>query len=56
MRKTLMTFVREHRRTIDAAIRRAAPDARYYDDTERRRWLLLDDGLCRLARAEGVQI
>jgi len=51
-----MAFVREHRRTIDQAIRRALPDARYYDDTERRRWCLLDDGLCRLARAEGVQI
>ena len=56
MRKTLMAFVREHRSVIDAAIRRATPDACYFGDTERRRWCLLDDGLCRLARAEGVQI
>jgi len=51
-----MCFVREHRRELDAAIRRADPDARYFDDTDRRARVLVDAGLRQRARAEGVQV
>lgn len=56
MRKTLMAFVREHRAELDAAIRRVVPNARYFNDGERRTWILNDEGLYQWARSEGVQI
>jgi hypothetical protein len=56
MRKTLMLFVRENRVALDAEIRRADSDARFFGDVDRRRVVLTDGAWHTRARREGVQI
>jgi trehalose-6-phosphate synthase len=57
-RKSIRTFIKEHREELDAAIARALkmdknPRA---NDEERRLWVLNDEGLYNWARSEGVEI
>lgn len=56
-RKSIRSFIREHREELDAAIRRALkrPDFRLNDE-ERRMWILNDEGLYNWARSEGVNV
>lgn len=54
-RKTVRAFIAEHRKEIDAAIKRVVPNARLNDE-ERRKWILNDEGLYLWARSEGVRI
>jgi len=53
--KSLTNWIKENRRQIDEAIRRAVPNARI-DDAERRLWILNDEGLYRWAKSERVNI
>lgn len=53
---SLARFIRENRDAIDAAIRRAVPNASRFDDDERRLWILNDAGLYEWARSEGVDV
>ena len=52
--KSLIQFIRDNRKEIDAAIRRVC-DCRL-NDRERRLWVLNDEGLYLWARSEGVRI
>lgn len=54
-RKSVAAFIAEHRAEIDAVILRRVPNARL-TDSERRLWILNDEGLYQWARAEGVKI
>ena len=54
-RKSLTTWIKENRQELDECIKRACPGARK-NDTERRLWVLNDEGLYRWARSEGVNI
>lgn len=54
-RKSLKKFIEENRAELDAAIRRACSNCRL-NDTERRMWILNEEGLYRWARSEGVKI
>lgn len=58
MRKTksLHDFLKENRKEIDEAIRRVSPNNHYFNDEERRQWVLNDPGLYSWARSEGVNI
>lgn len=52
---TLMTFIRQNKAEIDAAIRQACPNAKL-NNHEREMWILNDESLYRWARSEGVKI
>lgn len=52
---TMRDFIKENREEIDAGIRRVAPNAAL-NDSERRNWILNDEGLYRWARRSGVRI
>ena len=52
---TLKAFIREHRAELDAAIRRVCSNCAL-NDSERRLWILNDEGLYNWARSEGVHI
>lgn len=52
---TLRQFLKENRDEIDSAIKRVVPNVRL-NDSERRLWVLNDEGLYRWARREGVRI
>lgn len=58
MRKTLASFIAEHRVELDACIARALNMERNprANDAERRLWILNDEGLYQWARSEGVRI
>jgi hypothetical protein len=58
MRKTLKQFIQEHRSELDTCIARALKqDANPLpNDSERRLWILNDEGLYNWARSEGVRI
>ena len=53
---SLTQFIREHRDEIDECIKRVAPNATYFNDEERRLWVLNDEGLYNWARSEGVKV
>ncbi len=53
--KSLRQFIKENKEELDAAIRRVCDNCRL-SDTERRLWVLNDEGLYRWARSEGVNI
>lgn len=53
---TLTNFIKEHREEIDDWIRDSVPNAQYFNDKERRLWILNDEGLYRWAQSEGVNI
>lgn len=55
-RPTLRGFIRENRAELDAAIRRACPNASAFNDDERRLWILNDEGLYLWAKGEGVNV
>lgn len=55
MRKSLTNWIRDNRATIDEAIKRVCPNCRL-NDSERRMWILNDEGLYRWARSEGVRV
>jgi hypothetical protein len=52
---TLKEFIKENKDEIDAAIQMASPGTRL-SDSERRLWILNDEGLYRWAKIEGVKI
>ena len=52
---TLKQFLKDNREEIDSAIKRVVPNVRL-NDSERRLWVLNDEGLYRWARREGVRI
>ena len=54
-RLTLAEFIRQNREELDRAIHRVVPGLRL-NDSERRLWILNDEGLYRWARSEGVRI
>lgn len=69
MKKSIWTFIREHREELDAAINQAIyrydgkggkgkipTPAPRYNDEERRSWILNDESLYNWARSEGVRI
>lgn len=53
--KSLRQFIKENKEELDAAIRRVCDNCRL-NDTERRLWILNDEGLYRWARSEGINI
>ena len=55
-RKSLTEFIRANRAGIDEAIRRVCPNCNLFNDSERRAWVLNDEGLYLWARGEGVRI
>ena len=50
MRKSLTQFIRENRTEIDKLT-----GSHYKNDSERRLWILNDEGLYRWAKSEGVR-
>jgi hypothetical protein len=69
MRKSLANFIRENRAELDAAIlgalyrydgkggRGTIPaNHKTFNDSERRQWILNDEGLYNWARSEGVRL
>jgi hypothetical protein len=55
-RISLTEFIKQHRKEIDEAIKRAVPNNQYFNDEERRQWVLNDPGLYGWARSSGVNI
>ena len=55
-KKSIRQFIRENRKEIDEAIRRACPNCQRFNDEERRLWVLNDEGLYLWARSEGVNV
>jgi len=55
-KNNLTNFIKENRNLIDAYVRRRVPNARYFNDAERRLWVLNDEQLYKWARAEGVRL
>jgi hypothetical protein len=53
---TLSIFIKENREEIDNCIRIANPNQYYWNDEERRLWILNDENLYNWARLEGVNI
>ncbi len=52
---TIKDFIREHRQELDECIQRTAPGSPK-SDSERRLWILNDEGLYNWARSEGVRV
>lgn len=54
---TLDNFIKEHREEIDNGVKRYLnrPEMRL-NDSDRRQWVLNDEGLYQWARSEGVRI
>ena len=52
---SIQEFIRQNRTELDEAILRAVPNVRL-SDSERRLWILNDEGLYQWARSEGVKI
>ena len=53
---TLRQFIKDNREEIDSYIKSVVPNARYFNDEERRQWIYNDERLYRWARSSGVQI
>lgn len=51
---SLTQFIKENRTEIDEAIKRVVPNVRL-NDSERRNWILNDEGLYNWARRSGVK-
>ena len=54
-KESLTQWIKENRPEIDRCIRAVVPDCRI-NDSERRMWVLNDEGLYRWARSERVNI
>ena len=52
---TLKQFIKDNKVEIDKAIKTVVPDVRL-SDSERRLWILNDEGLYMWARSSGVRI
>ena len=52
---TLNQFIKENREELDECIQKACPGAPR-SDSERRLWILNDEGLYNWARSEGVKV
>jgi hypothetical protein len=48
-------FIKEHREALDAAIKSVCPNCAL-NDSERREWIVNDEGLYSWAQSEGVRI
>ncbi len=55
-KKSLTEWIKENREELDAMILKACPNIGTLNDQERRLWILNDEGLYNLARADGVRI
>lgn len=55
-RKTMREFIKEHRDELDACIRKVSPNNPYFNDEERHKWIINDEGLYAWARSEGVRV
>jgi len=53
---TLSNFIKENREELDNCIKRACPNAQYFNDEERRQWVLNNESLYNWARSQGVNI
>jgi len=53
---TIRDFVRANRSMIDAVILNRCPNVGTINDEDRRQWVLNDEYLYNIARAEGVRI
>lgn len=53
---SLQEFIKQNREQLDECIKRACPNARYFNDEERRSWIFNDEGLYNWAKSEGVRI
>lgn len=53
---TLKKFIKENRQEIDNAIKSVCPNARYFNDEERRNWVYNDQSLYSWARSCGCRI
>ena len=53
---SLQDFIRNNRKEIDNHIKSVCPNAKYFNDEERRQWVLNDEGLYLWARSERVKI
>ena len=54
--QTVVQWVRANRLMIDAEIERQCPGIGRLTDRERRLWTVNDEGLYRLARADGARV
>lgn len=52
---TMQQFIKENREQIDQAIKSVCPNCRL-NNSDRRQWILNDEGLYRWARSYGVRI
>ena len=52
---SLTQFIKENREELDACIKRVVPNCKL-NDSERRLWILNDEGLYNWARSERVNI
>ncbi len=52
---TMRNFIKENKEEIDAGIRRVAPGISL-NDSERRNWIMNDEGLYCWARRSGVRV
>lgn len=55
MAKALTQWIKDNREQIDKAIKSVVPNAKL-NDTERRQWVLNDEGLYLWAKSERVKI
>ena len=53
---TMRDFIKKNRDILDECIKNASPNNQYWNDEERREWILNDEELYRWARSEGVKI
>ncbi len=55
-KQSLREWIKTNRAEIDAAIKRACPNAQHFNDDERRLWVLNDEGLYSWARSDGARV
>jgi hypothetical protein len=55
-RQSLTEFIRANRAELDGAIKRAVPNIGSLNDSDRKDWVLNDEGLYNWARSEGVKV
>ena len=53
---SLTQWIKENREEIDECIKRSNPSQHYFNDEERRLWILNDEGLYNWARSERVRV
>ena len=53
---TMKDFIRSNREELDQCIKTACPNLRSLNDSDRREWVMNDEGLYNWARSEGVRV